>query len=252
MTFQRCCVPRATETDMSGLRMCTDVWCGIVRLQRLPAGARPSARDGSGIRQRNGRCPFARRRYCRRFQPRTCSIHPTWSTCRRSSATHCHVISRQLFRGVVTPLSARGRRRGQLDRQNDSDVDPRTSFRMKRVRRRDTAPEMVVRRVLFGEGYRYRVHVEELPGRPDIVFAGRRKAIFVHGCFWHGHEGCTRGSLPKRRREYWSGRVRRNGQRDLRVATALRTMNWSVCVVWECETRDHRALVERLSAFLDT
>ena len=236
---------------MSGLLMYTDVWCGIGRLQPLPVGALPSVRDASGIRARNGRCPFTRRRYCRRFQARTCSIHRTWSMCQRLSATHCHVTLLRRFRAAVTRQSAPGRRRGQLDGQNSGDIDPRTSRRMKGVRRRDTTPEMVVRRLLFGEGYRYRVHAEELPGSPDIVFPRRRKAIFVHGCFWHGHEGCPRGSLPKTRRDYWSGKVRRNRQRDSRVATRLRAMGWSVCVVWECETRDRGWLGERLSAFLD-
>lgn len=136
-------------------------------------------------------------------------------------------------------------------RRNDHDVDERTSWRMKRVRRRDTAPEMVVRRLLFAKGYRYRVQVGKLPGNPDVVFAGRRKAIFVHGCFWHGHEGCTRGSLPVRRREYWERRVRTNRQRDTRVVDALHAIGWAVCVVWECETKNRGDLGARLVEFLD-
>ena len=135
--------------------------------------------------------------------------------------------------------------------RDEWDVDEHTSLRMKRVRRRDTAPELKVRKLLFGCGYRYRVHRDDLPGSPDVVFPSRRKAIFVHGCFWHGHPNCPRASLPRTRTEYWRDRITTNQERDRRSETALRRMGWSICVVWECEVGNAGALRERLTRFLN-
>ena len=135
-------------------------------------------------------------------------------------------------------------------RNRDDLVDERTSLRMKRVRRQNTAPELAVRKILSANGYRYRLHRNDLPGTPDVVFAGRRKVVFVHGCFWHGHANCVRGSLPERRALYWQDRIRKNQERDLRTASELRRMGWSICVVWECETRDSDALTRKLIRFL--
>ena len=129
-------------------------------------------------------------------------------------------------------------------------VDELTSHRMKRVRQRHTAPELAVRKLLFADGYRYRVHRRDLPGSPDVVFPGRRKVIFVHGCFWHGHEDCARASLPRNRADYWRHRIATNQERDRRSEAALRRMGWSVCVVWECEVRNADPLRERLARFL--
>lgn len=135
--------------------------------------------------------------------------------------------------------------------RSDQGVDELTSLRMKRVRQRDTAPELKVRKLLFGCGYRYRVHRDDLPGSPDVVFPGRRKVIFVHGCFWHGHQNCPRASLPRTRTEYWRDRITTNQERDRRSETALRRMGWAVCVVWECEVGNAGALRERLTRFLN-
>lgn len=129
-------------------------------------------------------------------------------------------------------------------------VDESVSFRMKRVKQRDTAPELTVRRLLFAKGYRYRIHRDDLPGSPDIVFPSRRKVVFVHGCFWHGHNMCERASLPKTRTQYWSGRVAENQKRDARSISALERLGWSVFVVWECETKNVESLSRRLSCFL--
>jgi DNA mismatch endonuclease (patch repair protein) len=123
------------------------------------------------------------------------------------------------------------------------------SANMRAVKRSDTAPEMAVRRLLFRAGYRYRLHDGRLPGRPDIVFKGRRKVIFVHGCFWHGHH-CSRGRLPKSRVEYWRDRVDRNRSRDGRVLVELQATGWKPFVVWQCETRDEEPLLRRLVEFL--
>jgi DNA mismatch endonuclease (patch repair protein) len=107
---------------------------------------------------------------------------------------------------------------------------------MSRVRGKDTAPEMRVRRALWAAGLRYRIHDKGLPGKPDIVFPSRRIVAFVHGCFWHGHEGCRRHRIPKSRVEWWSAKIRRNIERDADVRMALEAAGWTVLVIWECET----------------
>lgn len=130
-------------------------------------------------------------------------------------------------------------------------VDEVVSRRMSRVRGKDTAPEMVVRRALHGMGYRYRLHDKKLPGRPDVVFHGRKKAIFVNGCFWHFHENCPGCRLPKSRREFWMPKLEENRRRDERALTAMKEAGWDTLVVWECEMRDVDALKKRLRAFLE-
>jgi DNA mismatch endonuclease (patch repair protein) len=121
---------------------------------------------------------------------------------------------------------------------------------MRAVRSRDTTPEMIVRRVVTSLGYRYRLHKATLPGKPDLVFGPRRKVIFVHGCFWHGHD-CKRGArLPKTNVDYWREKVRRNRERDAATLNALRDTGWSTLVVWECETRDDENLRASLAQFL--
>ncbi|WP_168075784.1 DNA mismatch endonuclease Vsr [Caulobacter sp. SSI4214] len=121
---------------------------------------------------------------------------------------------------------------------------------MARVKSKDTTPEKTVRRVLTRLGARYRLHRRDLPGHPDIVLPGRRLAIFVHGCFWHGHD-CARGSrVPKNNRDYWLAKVGRNVARDARAIAALETDGWRVAVVWECDLKDETALTARLAALL--
>ena len=120
---------------------------------------------------------------------------------------------------------------------------------MQAVKSRDTGPEMLVRRLLHRMRYRYRLHRKDLPGTPDIVFTSRRKAIFVHGCFWHGH-GCPKGRLPKSRRDFWEAKLKGNRERDRRKEEELRSLGWSVLVVWQCETIDLETLSRRLQSFL--
>jgi DNA mismatch endonuclease (patch repair protein) len=121
---------------------------------------------------------------------------------------------------------------------------------MRRVRGRDTSPERKVRRLLTRMGLRYRLHRAELPGNPDVVFAGRRTALFVHGCFWHGHD-CARGArVPKANADYWIRKIGRNRARDLEVQRRLAEAGWRAVVVWECELKDEARLVERLAAEL--
>lgn len=126
------------------------------------------------------------------------------------------------------------------------------SENMRRIRSRDSVPELAVRRLLFRRGYRYRLALRNLPGCPDIVFPGRRKVIFVHGCFWHVHRGCRLAHKPASNQTYWSKKLRRNVERDRSVVSQLTSMGWGVHVVWECETRDLNALAARLTRFLQS
>lgn len=120
---------------------------------------------------------------------------------------------------------------------------------MSRVRGKDTAPELAVRRLTFALGYRYRLHRKDLPGRPDIVFPSRRKAIFVHGCFWHGH-GCEKGRLPKSRLDYWQPKIATNRDRDARQVKGLEDLGWKVLTLWQCELKDPRQVAIKIKRFL--
>jgi DNA mismatch endonuclease (patch repair protein) len=119
---------------------------------------------------------------------------------------------------------------------------------MSRIRGKDTKPELAVRRMLHSMGYRFRLHRKDLPGRPDIVFPGRRKVIFVHGCFWHGH-GCKIGRPPGSRLEYWGPKIEANRTRDRRKSAELRASGWSVATLWQCALRSP-GLDARLRRFL--
>ena len=121
---------------------------------------------------------------------------------------------------------------------------------MSRVRSKDTKPEMRVRHLAHGLGYRYRLHRRDLPGTPDLVFPGRRKAIFVHGCFWHQHD-CSRGSRPSSNKQFWNAKLRQNVERDNRNISELFAAGWSVLVIWECETKSLTTLSTRITRFLD-
>ncbi|PZO88857.1 MAG: very short patch repair endonuclease [Sphingomonas sanxanigenens] len=121
---------------------------------------------------------------------------------------------------------------------------------MRSVKSRDTAPELAVRRAATSLGYRYRLHRASLPGKPDLVFGPRRKVVFVHGCFWHGHD-CSRGSRePKSNSDYWRAKITRNRERDANAIAALQKAGWQTLVIWECETRDPARLRDRLIQFL--
>ncbi len=120
---------------------------------------------------------------------------------------------------------------------------------MGRVKQRDTAPEVAVRRLLHAMGYRFRLHYRHLPGTPDIVMPRHRKVIFVHGCFWHGHN-CARGARPSTNTEFWNAKLDRNIDRDARVQQSLRALGWDVLTVWQCQTRDQVQLEGYLDRFL--
>ena len=121
---------------------------------------------------------------------------------------------------------------------------------MRRVKGKDTSPELVVRKALTRLGARYRLHRKDLPGKPDIALPGRKLALFVHGCFWHGHD-CARGSrVPKQNRDYWVGKVAKNVARDARSREALAALGWRVETIWECELKDRDGLAARVKAWL--
>lgn len=121
---------------------------------------------------------------------------------------------------------------------------------MQAVKTKDTTPELIVRRLLHAEGYRFRLHRKDLPGTPDIVLPGRRKAIFVHGCFWHAH-GCAKGRAPKSKLDYWAPKLAQNVERDARKVRELEAAGWRVLTVWGCETGDRDALRAELRRFVE-
>lgn len=124
---------------------------------------------------------------------------------------------------------------------------------MSRIGAKDTQPEMAVRRMLHAMGYRYVLHDKRLPGKPDLVFPGRRKVVFVHGCFWHGHS-CGRGFRPSSNAAFWAAKIDGNRTRDRRNVRAIRAQGWRVLTVWECAAQPKKieALRRRLVAFLES
>lgn len=121
---------------------------------------------------------------------------------------------------------------------------------MRSNRSRDTKPELLVRQLLSELGYRYRLYRTDLPGKPDIVFPGRRKVIFVHGCFWHQHRPCPQSRPLKSNLSYWTDKLARNKTRDVRNRRRLRQLGWSYVVIWECELGKPTKVRSRLKAFL--
>ena len=124
------------------------------------------------------------------------------------------------------------------------------SWNMSRIGGRDTGPELVVRRTAHRMGYRFRLYRKDLPGTPDLVFSKHRLSVFVHGCFWHRHNGCRFAYSPKSRVEFWTEKFKQNVARDNRNQNALRDMGWRVLVIWECETRNIQNVDNRLRRYL--
>jgi len=125
------------------------------------------------------------------------------------------------------------------------------SERMSRVRGKGSKPEMKLRRLVHGMGFRYRLHSQVLPGKPDMVFTGRKAVIFMHGCFWHRHPGCKLARMPKSRIDFWREKLDANRQRDLQNQARLRNMGWRVLVVWECQLGDTSAMSRIVREFLN-
>jgi DNA mismatch endonuclease (patch repair protein) len=128
----------------------------------------------------------------------------------------------------------------------------RRSANMARIRSQNTSPELSLRKLIHGLGYRFRLHRNDLPGRPDLVFPSRKKVIFVHGCFWHQHTECREGRVPGSRLEYWGPKLRRNRERDALAQSSLRQQGWQYLVVWECELKDIAAVLKSVKRFLGT
>lgn len=124
------------------------------------------------------------------------------------------------------------------------------SENMRRIRSKGMLPELAVRSLVHRMGFRFRLHRKDLPGKPDLVFVSRRKVIFVHGCFWHSHEGCKTAHVPKSNLGYWRPKLERNRTRDARNVAALKASGWRTLVIWECETHSERTLQKRIRAFL--
>lgn len=125
------------------------------------------------------------------------------------------------------------------------------SQRMSLVRGKDTKPELLVRRLVHGMGYRYRLHARDLPGNPDMVFPSRGKIVFVHGCFWHRHGSCKNTRWPKSKLDFWRPKLEKNQLRDRVNKRRLRKLGWKVLVVWECQLSSLPALTARLRSFLE-
>jgi len=174
---------------------------------------------------------------------------------------HCvasFIISPETLRLSRSPDAGRmwclvqlaGHTKAEVGAMVDRLTPAQRSALMARIRGKDTVPELVVRRLVHRMGFRFRLHRRDLPGSPDVVFPSRKKAVFVHGCFWHGHRRCKKGRLPVTRVKYWTAKIQRNRTRDAKVRAALARRGWRTLIVWECETFDSRRLVEKLGAFL--
>jgi DNA mismatch endonuclease, patch repair protein len=138
------------------------------------------------------------------------------------------------------------------DQDQDQSVDPRRSALMRRVTGKNTTPELKVRSALHRAGFRFRLHRKDLPGRPDIVLPSRQAIVFVHGCFWHRHQGCKAASVPNTRTEFWANKFKANVQRDARVQAQLEQQGWRCHVVWECETKRQASFWPSLEHFLQS
>lgn len=125
------------------------------------------------------------------------------------------------------------------------------SHNMAQVKGKNTKPEILVRSLLHKLGYRFRLHVRNLPGNPDIVLPRYKTVIFVHGCFWHGHKGCSRATVPATRTEFWSAKIEGNRKRDMRNLAAIEELGYRYLVIWQCEMRDIELLAQRMTTFLE-
>ncbi len=130
------------------------------------------------------------------------------------------------------------------------DATPTVRARMAHIRKTNSKPELIVRRLAHQLGYRFRLHRGDLPGTPDLVFPSRRKVIFVHGCFWHRHTCVAGRKEPSSRRDYWIPKLLRNASRDRETLKAIQSIGWEALVIWECEVKDEHRLKQIITAFL--
>ena len=124
------------------------------------------------------------------------------------------------------------------------------SWIMSRISGSNTKPEIIVRKIIHAMGFRYRLHVRNLPGTPDIVLPRHKKVVFVHGCFWHGHKGCKRSQRPSANSEFWNRKIEQNMARDKKVIKGLQKLGWRPLIIWECKTRNPLSLRKILAKFL--
>lgn len=122
---------------------------------------------------------------------------------------------------------------------------------MRRVRGKNTRPELIVRKILYSRGYRYRLHLKSLPGKPDIVFQKLRKIIFVHGCFWHQHARCDQNRPPKSREDFWGPKLQSNKANDKKVMRQLNESGWDLLIIWECELANLREAENKIVFFMN-
>ena len=125
------------------------------------------------------------------------------------------------------------------------------SWNMSRIRSGNTKPELLVRSLLHRMGYRFRLHRKDLPGKPDIVLPKHKAVIFIHGCFWHHHDGCKYAYIPKTRQEFWRAKFKSNVERDKKVKKQLKEKNWRILVIWECELSNIESIIKRLKDYLN-
>jgi len=127
------------------------------------------------------------------------------------------------------------------------------SLIMSKIRSKNTKPELVIRKLIWHLGYRYRIYYKNLPGKPDLVFVRKKKIIYIHGCFWHRHDGCSNANFPKSNTEYWIDKFRRNQERDMIICQKLNELGWKYLIIWECEVKnkniDH--LKSKIVGFLE-
>ena len=126
------------------------------------------------------------------------------------------------------------------------------SWIMARISGSNTKPEIIVRKILYGMGYRYRINVRKLPGTPDIVLSKHKKVIFVHGCFWHGHQSCRKKALPKSNKAFWVQKITKNRERDQRTTRQLKRLGWRTLTIWECHTKDLEKVKNTLERFMES
>jgi DNA mismatch endonuclease (patch repair protein) len=132
----------------------------------------------------------------------------------------------------------------------DNLTPERRSENMRKIRAKDTSPEKAVRSMVYNMGFRYRLHVAKLPGKPDLVFRRVKKIIEIRGCFWHRHKNCIDSHIPKSNRSYWGHKLKANARRDMQNEIKLRTMGWRVLTLWACELSDEQRVRKKLKAFL--
>lgn len=137
---------------------------------------------------------------------------------------------------------------GCVDKLNSQ----KRSENMRRIRSRHTGPEIAIRRLVHSLGFRFRLHSSQLPGKPDLVFASRKKVIYVHGCFWHMHSTCREGRVPSSRTEYWKPKLERTVQRDAGHLKEIKRMGWRALVIWECNLRKLDRVERRIRRFLES